>query len=140
MLASMRIKHIFRQLYPCVLALAVGVFLAGCASVSERTHAYLGIPHYLPSDPNKVQIFQTEPKEAKERLGEVILAVTGKPEREEIEKKLRAAAGKLGADGAFIVYDRTHIYPVIYADYWYGPTWVSQDATRNIVAIAFKYK
>lgn len=135
----MNIKYTFRQFYSGILALGVGVLLLGCASVSEKTHAYLGIPHYAPGDPDKVQVLQTEPKEQKVRLGEIILAVDGKPERETIEKKIRVAAAKLGADGAFIVYDRTHIYPIIYNDYW-GPGWVTQDSTRNIVAIAFKYK
>lgn len=135
----MSIKNVFRQVYPGILALGTGVFMLGCASVSENTHAYLGIPHYVPGDPAKVQVLQTEPKEQKVRLGEIILAVDGKPERETIEKKIRVAAARLGADGAFIAYDRTHIYPIIYNDYW-GPGWVTQDSTRNIVAIAFKYK
>ena len=135
----MSIKNVFRRFCPSILVLGTVVFLLGCASVSENTHAYLGIPHYAPGDPARVKVLQTEPKEQKERLGEIILAVDGKPEREAIEKKIRVAAARLGADGAFIVYDRTHIYPIIYSDYW-GPGWVTQDSTRNIVAIAFKYK
>ena len=140
MLASMSIKCFFKQWSRSFLALGTGILLAGCASVSENTHAYLGIPHYSPVDPNRVQVLQAEPKEDKVRLGEIILAVDGKPAREDIEKKIRVAAAKLGADGAFIIYDRTHIFPVVYSDYWWGTSWVSQDSTRNIVAIAFKYK
>jgi hypothetical protein len=140
MAASMSIKHFFRRYFLLALLLGGGIFLAGCASVSENTHAYLGIPSYPPSDPARVQILQAEPKEEKVRLGEIILAVNGKPTREDIEKKIKVAAAKLGADGAFIVYDRTHIFPVIYSDYWWGTSWVSQDSTRNIVAIAFKAK
>jgi len=139
MAVSTSIRYFFKQLSSLFLALTAGVLLTSCASVSENTHAYLGIPHYAPADPERFQVLQSEPKEEKVRLGEIILAVNGKPARENIEKKIRVAGAKLGADGAFIVYDRTHIYPIIYSDYWWGPTWVSQDYTRNIVAIVFKY-
>jgi len=139
MAVSMSIKSFLKRYFLSMMVLGWVILLAGCASVSEKTHAYLGTPNYAPGDPAKVKILQTEPKEQKVRLGEVILAVNGKPAREDIEKKIRVAAAKLGADGAFIVYDRTHIFPVVYSDYWWGPTLVTQDSTRNIVAIAFRY-
>jgi len=128
-----RTKHL-------LIAVMVTVFLAGCASISENTHAYLGSPTFTPTDPATVKILESEPTGAKIRLGEIILAVDGKPKREDIERKIREAAAKLGAEAAFVVHDRTHIYPVVHTDYWWGPTWVTQDSTRNIVAIAFRYQ
>jgi hypothetical protein len=122
------------------LLITVGVLMAGCSGISQNTHAYLGIPTYPPTSPDHVQILQSEPPQQKVRLGEIILGVDGQPAREEIEKRIREGASKLGADAAFIVYDRTHIYPVVYTDYWWGPTWVAQDAKRNIVAVAIKYQ
>jgi hypothetical protein len=123
-----------------LLLLTVGLLVAGCSGISQNTHAYLGTPIYPPTHPESVQILQSEPSRQKVRLGEIILGVDGQPAREEIEKRIREGASKLGADAAFIVYDRTHIYPVVYADYWWGPTWVTQDARRNIVAVAIKYQ
>ncbi len=123
--------------FPILLSV---LLLTGCVSIRENTHAYLGTPQYPETKPEAVKILEAEPKEQKVRLGEIVLAVDGKPKREDIEKRIRIAAAKLGADGAFVVYDRTHIFPVVYVDYWWGPTWVTQDSTRNIVAVAFKYK
>jgi len=133
-------SHLRERLAASLAILATVVLLTGCVSIYENTHAYLGSPAFAAVDPEIVQILESEPKTQKVRLGEIILGVQGKPTRADIEKKIKVAAAKLGADGVFIAYDRTHIFPVVYTDYWWGPTWVTQDSTRNIVAIAFKYK
>lgn len=112
--------------------------LCGCASISEQTHAYLGSARYAPTRPEAVQVLSAEPTQPKERLGEVVLSVEGNPSRDEVEARLKRGAAKLGADAAFVVYDKTHIFPYIYYDWW-GPPWVSDDLHRNIVAVAIKY-
>jgi hypothetical protein len=119
-------------------ALIAVMLVCGCAAVSEHTHAYLGSPHLAPSNPASVQIYPTEPKQPKELLGEIILATDGNPPRQKLEDRLRSAAARLGADGVFIASDRTHIYPVVYWDYW-GP-YSDEDWRRLIVGVAFKNK
>jgi hypothetical protein len=119
--------------------LASVMLLSGCASIQEQTQPYLGVPRYPPSAPEAVQILAAEPNQSKDRLGEIILTVEGNPSREELEKKLKTAAARLGADAAFVVYDKTHIFPVVYYDYW-APPWVTTDARRSIVAVAIKSK
>jgi hypothetical protein len=112
--------------------------LAGCATISENTRAYLGSPQMAPSNPSNVQIFASEPARAKERLGEIMLSVEGNPPRAKVEEKLRKAAATLGADGVFVVSDQTHVSPWVYWD-WCGPV-TSEDWHRVIVGVAFKNK
>ena len=132
-------KNTVRKLWLAVgLPLAAGILLAGCATISENTHAYLGSPHYGPTPPNTVQVLAGEPKQPVIRLGEIILSVDGNPSREKLEQKLRVAAAQLGADGVYIASDRTHIYPLVYWD-WYGPA-TDEDWHRLIVGVAFKNK
>ncbi len=116
------------------------MMLAGCASITERTHAYLGTPIYPPTSPATVQILSAQPQRPVERLGEVMLSVSGKPRREKLEGKLKAAAAGLGADAAVVVSDRTHIFPIVYYGDWWGPAGVMEDMRRDIVAIAIKYR
>jgi len=112
--------------------------LCGCAGISENTHAYLGSPQFAPTRPAEVQIYPTEPKQAKQLLGEIILSTDGNPPRQKLEDKLKTAAARLGADGVYIASDKTHIFPVVYWDYW-GPT-SDEDWHRLIVGVAFKNK
>ena len=116
------------------------MFVTGCASVSQHTRAYLASPHYAPSNPAAVQILPEEPKQPKERLGEVVLTVEGEPKRDKIEEKLREGAAKLGADAVFIVYDKVHVFPVVYYDWWWGPMGATETMDRMIVGVAIKYK
>lgn len=118
---------------------AIMLGLTGCAHVSENTRAYLGSPKYAPTEATKVVVLQTEPKEPHERLGEVLLEATSNVSRDELENRLRQAAAKLGADAVFLAYDRMHVTPIVYADWW-GPSTVGRDLRRNIVGIAIKYK
>jgi hypothetical protein len=115
------------------------LLLAGCSSVSVRTQPYLGVPRYPVSDPAKVEILGKEPERPKDRLGEIFLDIEGSPSRDEIEWKLREAVAELGGDAAFIVFDQTRLFPVVYADPYYGTT-VSETAIRGIVAVAIKYR
>jgi len=115
------------------------VWMTGCASIRENSHEYLGGGHYTPVDPSHVTVLTEEPKQAKEKLGEVRLVVSGSPSREKLELLLRRAAAKLGADAVFIVYDKMHVFPVTYVDWW-GPIGADTEMERNIVGIAVKYK
>jgi hypothetical protein len=122
------------------LALILAVVVAlGCSSVSTRTQPYLGVQRYPPSDPARIEILGKEPERPKDRLGEIFLDIEGSPSRDEIEAKLREAVAELGGDAAFIVHDQTRLFPVVYADPYYGTT-VSETAKRGIVAVAIKYR
>ena len=122
-----------------LLVAVAAALITGCANIYTRTRAYLGVPEYQATVPEKVQILSAEPKgRPHDRLGEVFLDVGGSPSRATLEKKLRKAAANLGADAVFIVQDEMHIFPVVYVDWW-GST-VSQDSRRGIVAVAVKFK
>ncbi len=69
-----------------------------------------------------------------------MLSVSDSPAREKLEEKLKQAAAKLGADAVFVVYDKMHIFPVVYVDWWGGPYGFSEEMRRNVVAVAIKYK
>ena len=118
--------------------LVAAMMFCGCATIYENTHAYLGSPALAPATPDHVQIYPSEPKIAKDPLGEIILSIDGNPPRQKIEEKLKKAGAKLGADGVFITSDKTHIYPVVYWDYWGATT--SDDWHRVVVGVAFKNK
>lgn len=117
---------------------AAALVICGCATISENTHAFVGSPVLAPTLPASVQIYAQEPKQPKERLGEIILSIEGNPSRQKVDDKLKKAAAKLGANGVYVVSDRTHIYPIMYWDYW-GPI-TEEDWHRLIVGIAFKNK
>jgi len=118
--------------------LAAALMLCGCATIYENTHAYIGSPQLAPTSPTNVQIFAAEPKRPMDRLGEIILSIDGNPPRQKVENKFKVAAAKLGADGVYIASDRTHIYPMVYYDYW-GP--VNDEVWhRLVVGVAFKDK
>src|SRR5262245_38442858 len=119
--------------------LAGAILLSGCTSIQEQTQPYVGVPKYPPTTPESVRILAEEPRQPKDRLGEIILTIDGNPTREELETRLKEAAARLGADATFVVYDRTHIFPVVYYDYW-SPPWVTTDPRRIIIAVATKNK
>jgi len=121
------------------VAVGATLLLAGCCSISEHEHAYLNSPRSAPRPSDKVAILVSEPTQPKDRLGEVRLSIEGEPSRDQIEQKLKDGAAKLGADAVFVVYDRVHVFPVVYAG-WYGPAGVSEAMRREIVGIAVKYR
>lgn len=73
-----------------------------------HTTEYVGAPSYQPTEPHGVQILRAEPTVPHERLGEVEVDASPDPAPSvvEIEKKLCAAAAKLGANAVVVVYDR----------------------------------
>ncbi len=121
-----------------LLLIGFSLWLAGCASISTRTHVYTGAPKYPPADPLKVQILRVAPTRPHDRLGEIALDATDDPSRERVEKKLKKAAAKLGADALVVVFDQRRLFPVVYVDWW-GATFSAQEH-HGIIAIAIKYK
>ena len=122
----------------CAARLMLALLLTACSGISTRTQPYVGVPNYPPAEPKNVEILTTEPTRPKDRLGEIVLDISGEPSKSDIEKAIKEKAARLGADGAFIVYDRTHIFPVVFTDWWVQD--VRQELQRAIVAVAFKYK
>jgi hypothetical protein len=125
---------------------AVGVALtlaaltsAACTTVSVSSIRYLGVPQFAPSDPNSVEILRREPRRPHDRLGEVYLEPSGDPSVTEMEQAIRTEAGKLGADAAVLVYDRTKRIGAVYQ----GPWWARSSHAvygRRIVAVAIHYR
>jgi hypothetical protein len=131
-------RAVTKRMVMWVPMLAAAMILCGCATIDENTHAYLGSPTVAPTTADHVQIYPTEPKTPKDTLGEIILSIDGNPARQKVEEKLKKAGAKLGADGIFIASDKTHIYPVVYWDYWGATT--SDGWHRMVVGVAFKNK
>jgi hypothetical protein len=122
------------------LTLVAGA-LAACASVDVRTTEYVGAPRYQPTEPTGVQILRTEPKAPHDRLGEVEVDASTDPAPPvvEIEKKLCAAAAKLGANAVVVVYDR--VQPV--AAYVSGPYWgrsIDTVSGRKVIGVAIRFR
>ena len=120
--------------------MAAWLAVCGCSSIDVNSKAYLGLPKYASTDPTKVAILAAEPKQAHERVGEILLSVQGNPPRQKLEDKLKRAAANLGADAVYVLQDKTHVFPIVYAGWWAGPYGVSDSFNRNIVAAAIKYK
>jgi hypothetical protein len=116
------------------------LLLGGCSSIAENTRAELGTPIYPRTDPARVLILREEPKQAHEKLGEIVLRAEGDPSRERLEKRLRKAAARLGADAVCVVHDQTQLFPVVYVDGWWGPDGMDTGMVRDVVAVAIKFK
>ena len=126
-----------------LLAMALGAAAAlcgGCASISTQSNAFLGSPHYPPTTAASVKILMEEPKQPMERLGQVFLSVEGQPKREDLERRLREEAARLGANAVFVVSDKLHVFPYVYWDPWWGPSGNFEETRRDIVGIAVRLK
>jgi hypothetical protein len=122
------------------LALAALVWLAAaCASINATTTQYVGAPRFGPSDPKAVQILRAEPKEAHDKLGEVVLEVPVDPGPpvDEIEQRLRAEAATLGATAVVVVFDRMQPVGAFVSGGWYTRT-VDIMEERKIVGVAIR--
>jgi hypothetical protein len=133
-------KDYWYQVSARVALMAALLALCGCSSIDVNSKAYLGLPKYAPTDPAKVAILTAEPKQANERVGEILLSVQGDPPRQKVEDKLKRAAANLGADAVYVLQDKTHVFPIVYSGWWAGPYGVSESFSRDIVAAAIKYK
>lgn len=124
-----------------MLVAALALTFASCASVSSTATPYVGAPHPQPSEPAAVQILREEPTRPHARLGEIVVDASTDPAPPitKVEDKLRAEAGKLGADAVVVVYDR--VQPV--GAYVTGPWWGRNIETitgHRLVGVAIKYQ
>lgn len=86
---------------------ALGLVLAACAYIEATTTEYVGVPRAKRVDPDKVQVFPSEPSQRHDRLGEILLTISvdPKPSVPEIEDRLREEAAKMGATGVYVIRD-----------------------------------
>ena len=133
----------WRFVRAAVVAFTAGLALASasCANVSSTSTPYVGAPHPQPSDPAAVQILRQEPARPHARLGEIVVDASTDPAPPiaKVEDKLRAEAGKLGADAVVVVYDQ--VQPV--GAYVTGPWWGRNIETitgHKLVGVAIKYQ
>lgn len=123
-----------------------GVLLAvwipvGCSSLSSETIPYLGAPRLAPSDPEKVEILQSEPDRPFEKLGEVVISASldPAPKIERIEAALRKRAAQLGADAVVLRKDQVEVTGAWTSGPWWSPS-VRSIRDRVIVGLAIRYK
>ena len=122
------------------LAIAAVLGVTGCQTVSVHSTEDTGAADYPASDPEKVQILRTEPTRPHERLGEVRAEPSDESvSAEKIEKALRKAAAKLGADAVVVVSDRTQVTGAYVTGPWYGRS-IEQIDDRIVIAVAIKYQ
>jgi hypothetical protein len=125
-------------------SLLVGVitcWLVACARLDATTTPYAGVSHDPPVDPASVQILRTEPTQAHDRLGEIVVDATTHSAtlRNDVEQKLRQEAAKMGADAVVVVYD--YLQPM--GAYVMGSYWDRSIETvtgRKVVGVAIKYR
>jgi hypothetical protein len=126
------------RLIPAALLASVLV-LAGCASVDVFSERYLGVPAVAPTAPASVEILRKEPKRPHVQLGEVVASPKDGATTDEIELALKTEAGKLGANAAVVVQDRTRRIGTSVSGTW----WVRYHRpvyAREIVAVAIRYQ
>ena len=117
------------------------ILVIGCSSVSLHTMPYVGVSRPAPTDPARVSLLREEPKEAFDRLGEVIVdaSVDPAPSVERIESALRNGAAQMGADAVLVVHDRVQPVGAIVQPPWWGPSY-STVLGRVVVGIALRYR
>jgi hypothetical protein len=125
-----------------ILALLGAVLVAGlttgCNTVWVQSKQFLGVANYPPTDPASIQVLQTQPTTAHVRLGEVTLQPQGHPSKADMEKKLRLAASKMGANAVVIVADQTMVFGTTVMGPWWSQT-AYPDVGRVIVGVAIRY-
>jgi hypothetical protein len=119
----------------------VAVALGACATIDVTTTEFAGAPRVGPTDPASVEVLRTEPQRPHDRLGEVMVEATTDPapKIEDVEKKLRTAGAKMGANAVVVVVDR--IAPM--AQYVSGPWWDGTIETiqgHKLIGVAIRYK
>ena len=130
-----------RQLVLAGLVAALAGLLASCASIDSQSTQYVGAPHQLPSDPAKVVLLRTEPTRPHDRLGEVLVEASTDPAPpiEEVEKRLREQAAKIGADAVVIVLDRIQPTGMYVTGGWWNQS-LEAISGRKLIGVAIKYK
>jgi len=106
-------------------ALAALVLTASCTYVEATSTQYAGVPRYDRTDPDKVQVLATEPRQRHERLGEVFVRASVEPPaaREDIDARLREEAARWGADAVYVMQDFA----------------IPRERERKVVGVAVRY-
>jgi hypothetical protein len=133
--------HSSRWVLGSLLLGALTCWLVACASLDATTTQYAGAPHYPPGDPASVQILRTQPTKSHDRLGEIVVDAAIHPATlgNDVERKLRQEAAKMGADAVVVVYDR-HQPMGAYVMGWYWDQSIQTVTGRNVVGVAIKYR
>jgi len=123
-------------------AAALALCVAGCSSINAKSTAYVGAPHFAPTDPASVDILRSPPGKPNDRLGEIRIdaSTSPSPPVNEIEQKLREEGAKLGANAVVIVHDA--IQPVVTATPG-GPWWrnnVDINTDQRMIGVAIRYR
>src|SRR5262249_26342311 len=114
---------------------------ASCASIEATTTQYVNAPQLAPTDPAAVKIVRTEPLEAHERLGEVVLdmSISTPPPIEAVEATLADESAKLGANALVVVVARLQPSDnYVTGTYWGRP--YDSVIGRKTIGVAIKYK
>lgn len=122
-----------------LLAAGLALTCVSCASVSSSSERMPGAPVFAPTSPGSVAILRREPRKPHDRIGHVFIEPSGNPPVAEMEQAIRNEAGKLGADAAVIVFDRTRRIGRVYE----GPWWDRRSYPvygRKIVAVAIRFR
>jgi len=85
-----------------VLALALLLTLAACATVDVSSFKLIGAPELPPTNPDQVQIFEHPPLRPFVRPGRIRAQPQGGADNSAIEAALRREAAKMGADAVII--------------------------------------
>lgn len=139
--SNQTVKHMKSILASLVLAgLTLGVG-TGCSHCRSHSITYLGVARPAPTDPVQIEILQTPPERAHDRLGEVVIdaSLNPPPSVQKIEARLRREAAKLGADAVLIAQDQATTTGLWVGGPWWGPT-VNTVQSRIIVGVALKYR
>jgi hypothetical protein len=125
------------RLQSTAVLLAIGLFAAGCSSVSVSSERSIGAPTLAPTEPASVEILQRRPGRRAVRLGMIYLEPSGNPPVEELEKALRTEAAKMGANAVAVVRDRTRRVGRVIEGPWWDRT-AHPVYGRKIVAVALR--
>jgi hypothetical protein len=85
-----------------------------------------------------VEVLRTEPVRPNERLGEIAAEPARNPSVADIERKLRKAAAKIGANAVVLVADRTMRMGAIMTGSWYSGQ-AMPEFKGVVVAVAIRY-
>ena len=109
--------------------------------MDATTTAYVGAPHFPPSNPASVEILRTSPSQPHDRLGEVVVdaSIQPAPPVTEVEQKLREEAARIGADAAVVVYDRVQPAGLYVTGGWWNQS-VETFSERKLVGVAIRYR
>jgi hypothetical protein len=108
--------------------------MTGCRSTPDTSTEYPGVPIYAPSDPTLIEVLRAPPDRPNVRLGEIVVGVHPKDKisAQQIKRKLRQGAAKMGADAVLIVSDRAGLCGGIVTGPWRGNTLLLEQRLHDL--------